>query len=1009
MRSLFPYVTFVILLISSHGLKAQNETKKWFFGQFAGLDFTTSSPGPATSSGMAAEEGCASMSFNNGASCFYSNGEKIVNPSHQVMANGSGLAGEPNLSQGVMIAKQPGQTNLYYVFTANRSIPGFRYSIVDMSLASGSGSVIAKNIVIDSASTIRVCGTKHCNGTDVWIITKDNISNVFKARLLSATGLSSVAVTSTIGSITAGRGTMKVSPNGRLLAQAIALPSAFELFDFDPATGILSNSVSLPMQDPAYACEFSPDGSKLYGSLFGLSGSTNRLVQWDLCSGTSTAIAASAYTLNATHTGQLQLADNGSIYHARAAIKRIRTSPESSIELLIGEPAIGVIYNPNVSGPSVFYNNTGQSVSPGLSLFGLPNHVSGFYKSFPAKFTYSINPAVNCSRVYFSSPPLINNTCSATSYTIQQVLWIFDDISTPTQSTSTLFNPDHIYPGVGSYQVKLVLYNACGAVIDTVKQEVQVGGALLNSPNSLTLCSGKSITLMASGPNSYTWSTGAIGNSIVVSPTVNTTYSLGFTDAFGCNYQSAKTVTVYPSPNVVVSGKDSLCETQTATLTVSGALTYSWSNGSTNTSIKVTPSVSTVYQVTGTSSNGCSVQVSKPITVKLAPVPVITGNTVICLGNAATVIATGGAGITWNNGTIGPTLVVVPDWNLGYVFSATAKYSNGCSRFERVRFKLVPFPEVKLAGTASLCLGSSVTLSANASGSAISYSWSSGDITSTVVVSPSVSTLYSVVVTNTDNCSVFDTLRIKVNPTSPENSKAFGSATLCAGSSAVLNAEGGSEYNWTPKPVVFVEGQQRVQVTPSITTVYTVIISTDSACKVSRTVEVTIRPKPDLWLGNDTVFNLDQPMYLRARGSGTISWVSGEGLSCTSCIQPQIFPSEKTVYKAVTINEYGCTNSDEITVDIGAELGIYAPTAFTPNGDGLNDDFKIRGFGLMISKLTVFNRWGLQVFSTANGDHGWDGTYKGKSCDNDVYTWVLEFHQENGNTGKKTGFVRIMR
>ena len=1009
MRSSFLYITVLLPLLCFNSLFAQNETKAWYFGQFAALDFNPTAPTNPGNGAMLAEEGCASVAGANGSLIFYTNGEKIYNASHQLMANGNGLAGELALSQNVLIAKQPGSTTQYYVFTANRGISGFRYSIVDMSLAAGQGSVTAKNVWIDSASTLRVCGVKHCNGNDIWIITHDNFSDRFKARLLSSAGLNTLAVVSDTGSYVSGKGCMKVSPNGKKLAQAIAFPYSVELFDFDASTGLLGNSVSLPAPGPAYGCEFSPDGTKLYGSMYGLSGATERLMQWDLCSGTGTAIAASAYTFNSTHTGQLQLAANGSIYQARASIKRIRTSPESSIELLIGEPYLGVIYNPNAAANAVFYNSNGQSVSPSLSLFGLPNLVSGYYKSPQAQFTYSINPAVNCSKVLFTAPPLINATCSATSYTVNNVLWMFGDASSPSLNTSTLLNPDHVYPGVGSYDVKLVMFNACGGVIDTLRQIVQVGGALLNSPKSLTLCTGKSITLQASGPNTYTWSTGAIGNSIVVSPTVNTTYSVGFTDTFGCNYQSVATVTVFTTPTILVTGKDSLCETQTATLSVSGALTYSWSTGSTNASIKVTPSVTTVYDVSGYSLEGCRAQLSKTVAVKVAPVPVITGNTVVCLGNAATVVAQANGNITWNNGAVGPTLTVIPEWNGMYVFSATAKYANGCSRFERVRFRMVPFPEVKISGSPSLCLGSSISLSTTVVGAPVTYSWSNGGTTPTVQLTPSVSTLYSVVVTNTDNCASTATTDIYVNPTSPDNSFAYGSDTLCAGESTTLSAAGGAEFNWNPLPVKALDGYGRVEVTPSVSTLYTVVISTNGDCAVSRTVQVVVNPKPELWLGNDTVFSLQEPMFLFARGTGSVTWIKGDGISCVTCARTQIFPSQKSTYEAITINEYGCVNRDEVTVDIGDELGIYVPSGFTPNGDGINDVLKVRGFGIVFERFTVFNRWGMVVFSSGDIEEGWNGQARGSACETGTYTWLLQYRPENGTSTRKAGFVNLLR
>ena len=128
--------------------------------------------------------------------------------------------------------------------------------------------------------------------------------------------------------------------------------------------------------------------------------------------------------------------------------------------------------------------------------------------------------------------------------------------------------------------------------------------------NSGTLCSGKSFTIQPNGANTYT----VTGGSLVVSPTVNASYTVTGTNNDGCSSLTGavSNLSVYASPTVTsVSSKTIICKGQSAILTASGAVTYSWSNGASSASITVSPTVTTTYTVTGTGANGCSSKITR--------------------------------------------------------------------------------------------------------------------------------------------------------------------------------------------------------------------------------------------------------------------------------------------------------------------------------------------------------------------------------------------------------------
>src|SRR5205823_11437830 len=124
---------------------SQNETKKWYFGYGAGLDFTGGAPVPMALSSMSTTGANGSVSDNNGNLLFYTGAGNVYTNAHTVMANGSGVGFNANTWSTNMILKKPGSNTIYYIFNVFYvNSNGFNYSIVDMSLAGGQGSVTVK-------------------------------------------------------------------------------------------------------------------------------------------------------------------------------------------------------------------------------------------------------------------------------------------------------------------------------------------------------------------------------------------------------------------------------------------------------------------------------------------------------------------------------------------------------------------------------------------------------------------------------------------------------------------------------------------------------------------------------------------------------------------------------------------------------------------------------------------------------------------------------------------------
>src|SRR5690348_9568561 len=108
-------ICILSIFISVCHLKAQNESSKWYFGNKRALDFSTNPPTPILTSSMKDNRGCSSIADASGSLLFYTSGDTIWNQANNVMANGTGLLG--GIQGRVLIAKQPGNNSIYFVFT----------------------------------------------------------------------------------------------------------------------------------------------------------------------------------------------------------------------------------------------------------------------------------------------------------------------------------------------------------------------------------------------------------------------------------------------------------------------------------------------------------------------------------------------------------------------------------------------------------------------------------------------------------------------------------------------------------------------------------------------------------------------------------------------------------------------------------------------------------------------------------------------------------------------------
>jgi len=280
-----------------------------------------------------------------------------------------------------------------------------------------------------------------------------------------------------------------------------------------------------------------------------------------------------------------------------------------------------------------------------------------------------------------------------------------------------------------------------------------------------TVCSGKSTTIIAGGGATYSWSPAAglsttTGASVTATPAVTTTYSVTVSNG-PCSKDTSVTITVNPSPVVTLSGNTTICAGSNTTLTATGGGTYSWSTGSTNAGVTVTPATTTTYSVDVTKA-GCTTDTSITVTVDPIPVASISGSTTICSGIPTTLTASGGATFSWSTGATTSAITVNPATAMGY----TVTVSNGpCSAKDSVTVKVNAHPNVTACCDTTINIGGTASLQTTATG--VTYSWSPANALSCTncpnpSATPTVNTVYYVTVTDSNGCTNTDSVIVNV-------------------------------------------------------------------------------------------------------------------------------------------------------------------------------------------------------------------------------------------------------
>ena len=519
--------------------------------------------------------------------------------------------------------------------------------------------------------------------------------------------------------------------------------------------------------------------------------------------------------------------------------------------------------------------------------------------------------------------------------------WEFGDPASGVQDTSTLETPTHVYTDTGAYVYKLVI-NRGQQCSDSATQIREVYPGFFPGFTTTGRC-------------------------------VNT--AIKFTDTTKSKYGRVSAWR-WDFGNPSVTNDTSVMQNPTYTYQAVGSYPV---------------------QLTVSNSKGCIKTIADTIAIIDKPVFDVTDDTLICSIDTLQLMATGTGSILWtpnyninNQNSFNP--IVSPKVTTTY--SATLTETPGCFATKSVVVNVVDKVTLYAGNDSTICQTDSVRLNPISDG--LHYIWTPGatlnnNTLKNPLAAPLTNTTFHVIA-SIGKCNAADDITIRVVPY--PNANAGLDTTICFPSSVQLHASGGVSYLWSPTAFLSDPDIADPIATPPQSVQYTVAVSDVLGCPKPAFSSVLVSVEKIVADAGprDTNVVVNQPLQLNGTGAETFAWNPPTGLNNPDIANPTAILSESQEYVLKVQSAEGCSATDTINVTVyKIDPGLYVPNAFTPNGDGINDVFRPIPIGMKSLKyFRVYNRDGQLIFSTSIQNKGWDGTFKGKRQDADVYVWIVE-------------------
>ena len=594
----------------------------------------------------------------------------------------------------------------------------------------------------------------------------------------------------------------------------------------------------------------------------------------------------------------------------------------------------------------------------------------------------------------------------------------------------------------GVYTITYSFSNGvCSNTTTTVVTINAVPALVINNPAAVCTPStvdltAAAITAGSSAGLSYTYFTDAAGTIVLANANAinaSGTYYIRGTNASGCSDIKPVTVVVNPKPAVVIANPAAVCAPATVNLTAAAitagstpGLTYTYFTDAAGTLLLANANAvnsSGTYYIRGTNVSGCSD--IQPVTVTVNPLPLAliqyTG-TPYCTNGTAIVTLTGIGGGVFSSAAGLSLNTTTGDINLAFsaqgTYTVTYNFTNGSCSNSTSTVVTIKNPTLLVTDPAGVCFPATVDLTDPAvtagSQAGLTYNYYTDAAGTNPLLNPSaVSTpgTYYIRGTNTlTGCSSF-IMPVNVNIFTKPSITASSSATdICKGSMITLTAVSpGNTIDWPGLGTGAV-----VTATPMADTTYMAIATTNNGCMDTATVSITVKPftitltaNPDPVLAgtNTTLMTTANFPY------SVLSWTPAVYFTDqTATIQNIVVKDTSKSFTVIGQSTDGCLDTATLYVTVDPNLkDFFIPNSFSPNGDGVNDIFKIYGSSVKDVTLRVYNQWGELIFEGKDSQGGWDGTWKGRPQDVGVYVYIAQVTFYNNVSMKRKGTINLIR
>jgi gliding motility-associated-like protein len=545
--------------------------------------------------------------------------------------------------------------------------------------------------------------------------------------------------------------------------------------------------------------------------------------------------------------------------------------------------------------------------------------------------------------------------------------------------------------------------NSCGAAQATETIALTPLPTVTVSPNAVSLCSGQNATVQATANTAvtYTWSTGV--NTNTVSLNAAGIYTVDVSNTCGAASATVN-VSLLSAPSITATASQTaICNSgQSSVLSLTGSTgTYLWSNGATTATTSV--SIPDVYTATVTTA-GCG-SATTSVVVGALPSPSISVSaptTTICTGSQLVLTANSSEGnYLWSNGATTQTI------STGSPFVSVTTTNSCGSASANQTLSIAPLPTVTITpGNILLCPGYTATLTAT--GSASNYTWNTGATGSVIYANtPGVRTVSVSNVCGTTSASVM------VTPLNfPPLTLTASSPTVCPNELVTYSVTGGGYnlsgsvvYNWSNSTsngsVVTGSGG-------------TVTVSNTNVCGTYTTsIIVGINPVTADISANPV--SGTSPLVVtftnNSTNASTWLWDFGNGaIANTQTVTNQVYTNSGSYTAYLTVTNGSCMDVDSVVIVVlEEEPTLYVPNAFTPNGDSINDIFRVGYTNIIQFNMIIFDRWGLKLFESSDINTGWDGKVNGNVICDGVYYYLIDATGIDEVKIKKQGTVTLFK